>query len=98
MSFSRGPTDDAMFNAPPQSPMGPQYPQFPQYPQYPQNRTQWPGSQEMAAGDGQRAAPRGPESSGGTQRYRALMIGFFLVFLFYLIYLQSRPDIGDNGT
>ena len=89
MSFPRGPTDDAMYNAPPLSPMGPLNPQY---------RTQWPGPQEMAAGNDQRPLPRGPEPPAGTQRYRALMIGFFLVFLVYLIYLQTRADIGDNGT
>ena len=89
MSFPRGPTDDAMYNAPPLSPMGPLNPQY---------RTQWPGPQEMAASNDQRPLPRGPEPPAGTQRYRALMIGFFLVFLFYLIYLQTRADIGDNGT
>src|SRR5437764_14441220 len=87
MSYSRGPTDDAMFYAPPQPPAGPQY------------RTQWPNPPEMPAGTtGQREAPGGTAAPVGSRRYRALMVGFFAVFLLYLIYLQTRADIGDNGT
>ena len=47
------------------------------------------------------APPQAPASSVDWLRehgYSVLMGVFFLFFLAYLIFLQSRPDVGDNGT
>lgn len=60
----------------------------------------WPNLQDgnFDAGPGMTPAPRSDPMWAPTRGYPLLMGGFFLAFLGYLIYLQTRPDIGQNGT
>jgi hypothetical protein len=59
----------------------------------------WPDMPEGPAGGGLRLTPRGSSLSGGGIRgYTWLMVCFFLAFLAYLLYEQTRTDITQNGT
>jgi len=86
MSYSGGPGNDPVFRVP----------NWPQ-PAMPRSPT-WPN---LGDGMAEVASPKASESTFGWLRehgYPVLMGVFFLAFLAYLIFLQTRPDIGDNGT
>jgi len=86
MANSRGPTDDSMFYTAPRPDASAYY------------APDWAGAAPAAVGDAQRAVAGNAEPATRSRGYRALMIGFFVVFLIYLVYLQTRTDVGENGT
>jgi hypothetical protein len=87
MSYVGGPGDDPRFHVPSWSntaapPMSP-----------------WSNMPEGPARGSLQLASESSNLSGSSIRgYAWLMGGFFLAFLAYLIYLQTRTDVADNGT
>jgi hypothetical protein len=87
MSYVGGPGDDPMFRVPAWSntaapPM-----------------SAWPNMPEGSAGGRMKLTSESSILSGSSIRgYSWLMGGFFVAFLAYLIYLQTRTDVADNGT
>lgn len=86
MSYSRGPADDQVSRTP----------AWDDTPMHPASRMGgWPGSnQSVSTG----AFGGGDTFMGTIGKYPILMVGFFIVFFVFLLYLQTRSDIGDNGT
>lgn len=87
MSYSGGPGDDPMFRVPAWSNTA-----APPSPAWSTMREGLVGVAPLQGSD----IP--PSVVGRLRGYPLLMGVFFLAFLAYLIYLQSRPDIGANGT
>jgi hypothetical protein len=88
MSYVGGPGDDAMYRVPSWSNTA--APPMPA----------WSNMPEGPAGAGVQRASDSSSLSGSSsiRGYSWLMGGFFLAFLAYLIYLQTRSDVADNGT